>query len=383
MMRLPIDGSLLNEKFWPHIRTQTRSSKEPPAAVMLMQANALKSGPTRDDSARWLKQAFLIETNNGDTHPCLKDRLRAMNRVPAGVERGEFPEAPPRPSQTAAEFFLGSQADVGMQQLSEEWSRAVAEQWAALHERDRKLAEELTALEKPANAEELWTRAVKLMELRDEDAAFPLIDQLLRLDPQHVGANFVRGQHLLEQDDPRGVEFIETAMAADPTCTRDGCGLLYGYYQRTGQREKLRPLENRVDAFQEEANKAQHERANITAADQFLPHELKPEQLAELRKIVSGEPEIVSVAVAKKQVRYFPKTPCYVIALRIKVATLSFRRSSANQELTGRVADRVKLPGNFLVFVDEQNLKALAKKIFPVPGATVYDRSVPGPPPLA
>jgi hypothetical protein len=46
------------------------------------------------------------------------------------------------------------------------------------------------------------------------------------------------------------------------------------------------------------------------------------------------------------------------------------------------VADRVKLPGNFLVFIDEQNFKSLAKSIFAVPGATVYDRSTIEPPPL-
>lgn len=378
LMRLPVDGSLLSEKFWPHVYTQANHTKEPPAAVMLLQANALKSGPDEPDAARWLRQAFLMETNNADTHPCLKDRLRAMNRLPAGIEHGEFPAPPPRPAQSAAEFFLGKQAEVALQQMSDAWRKDIAEHWAARHQRTQELSQELTQLDAPsgmpASTEELWKKAIKLMELHDDATAAPVIEQLLLLDPQHVGANFVRGRQLLEQDDPAGVVFIETAMGADPATTQDGCNLLYGFYTRTGQREKLRPLEDRVDAFQDEAAKAQHERANITAKDIFLPPELKPDQIAALQKFFAEEKDIASVAIARKQVVVFPKSVCFVIALRLKVSMLSFRSSNANPTLVQRVLDQIQLPGQFLVFVDENNLKSLAKKIFAVPSAVVYER---------
>ncbi len=386
LMRLPVAGALLSEKFWPQVYTQANTAPEPPVAVMQRQADALKSGPAAEEASRWLRQAFLIETNNSDTHPCLKDRLRALARLPAGVERGEFPAVPPRPESLAAEFFLGAHAETAMRQMSEEWRKAIATQWAARHEHARKLSQELTELvnpaDSPAPAEALWAKAVKLIQLHDDHAAAPVIDQLLALNPQHGGANFVRGRQLLEQDDRRGVDFIEAAMAADPASTPDGCHLLYGYYQRTGQRENLRPLENRLDTFREDTVKAQQERANITAADTFVDHELNPEAVAALRKIVAAEAEINSVAVARKQVRHFPKSPCFAVALRIKVALLSFRGSNANQKLVQRVVAQLKLPGAFLVFVDERNLKSLARKIFAAPGAVIYDRAAVPPPPL-
>lgn len=381
LMRLPVDGALLSEQFWPHVYTQANTHHEPPGAVMRLQADALKSGPASADAARWLRQAFLRETNNADTHPCLKDRLRAMNRLPAGVEHGEFPAPPPRPEQSAAEFFLGDHAPVAMQQMSDTWRQAIAEQWSARHQRTQELSQELTRLETPAqtpaSVEELWNKAVKLMELHNDVAAAPVIEQLLILDPQHVGANFVRGRQLLEKDDAAGVVFLETAMTADPATTADGCNLLYGYYTRTGQRDKLRPLEDRMDAFQAEAARAQNERNHITARDIFLPPELKSDQLAALQKLFAGEKEIASVAVARKQVRHFPTSACFVVALRIKVPVLSFRSSGANQKLVQRMADQIKLPGHFLVFVAEANLKSLAKKISAVPGAVVYERPKP------
>jgi len=385
LMRLPVEGSLLSEKFWPHIYSQANISQSPPPNVMRLQADALRSGPATEDASRWLRQAFLIETGNDDTHPCLKDRLRAMNRLPASVERGEPPVAPSRPAQTAADVLLGAHAEVAMCQMGESWAKAIAPQWIARHERTRTLDEELKKLEKPsdspATAVELWAKALKLIELHDDAAASPVIEQLLALDPRHAAANFIRGRQLLEKEDPGGVQFIETAITTDPSTTMDGCNLLYGYYQRTGQRDKLRQLENRVDSFQEEAGKAQQERANITDSDTFVHHDLTPEQTLALRNIVKAEAEITSVAVAKKVVRHFPSDPCRAIALRIKVPMLLFRSSSANQKLAERVINQLGLPGYAMVFVDEQNLKSLAKKIFNIPGAIIYDRSAPEPPP--
>ena len=378
LMRLPVDGEFLSEKFWPNLYTRANQEKEPPANALVALSQALKSGPSAEDSSRWMRQAFLIETNNSDTHPCLKDRLRAMNRLPAGVERGEFPaERPPAPAMSAAEFFLESQAEKFAQQMSEDWRKAMAPLWAERHEQAKKLATELAELEKPSDAppgaEELWQRALKLIELHGDEAALPVIEQVLALDAQHAGANFVRGRMHLEQDDARGVQFIETAMASDPTLTQNGCGLLYGHFNRTGQRDKLWPLEERMDRFQEEAAKAQHERSQITASDTFIGHELIPPQIAELRKLFETEAEITSVAVARKLVRIFPKLPCFVIALRIKVSWWKPRSSGASQELVSRIVERVQLPGHFLVFVDEGNLKSMAKKAFAVPGAVVYE----------
>lgn len=378
LMRLPVAGTLLSEKFWPDIFARANSEQEPPAAVMQLQAGALKSGAAPEDAARWLKQAFLIETNNGDTHPCLKDRLRALNRLPAGVTEGQFPPPPPPPVQTAADFFLGSHAEAAARQLSEEWHKSIAPNWKSRHERTAELSKELAELDQPSTAPptpaQLWKKALKLVELHDEDAASPVLDQLLALDPRHAGANFFRGRQYLEKDDPRGIAHIETALASDPALTMDGCNVLYGHYGRTGQRDKLRALEDRVDKFQELAAEAQRERANVTAKDTFLPPELKPEQIEALQKIFAMEADVASAAVVRKQVRLFPQNPCFVIGLRLKSAFWKFRDSGTSQKLVDRVVNQIKLDGNFLVFTDEQNLKSLGKKVFALPGAVVYER---------
>ncbi len=376
LMRLPVDGGLLGEKFWPEIFTRANSNEEPPADVMLLQAAALRSGPTSADAGRWLKQAFLAETNSGDTHPCLKDRLRAMNRLPADFSHN-FPTPPPPPPTSAAEVLLGSCAETAARALSEEWRQLIRDNWKERHQRTLQLSEELKANDDPATPPSLeasWKRATALIELHDDNAALPLVEQVLTLNPRHAGANFVKGRLLLEKDDPAGVTFMETAIQEDDLLTMTGCELLFGYYTRTGQRDLLRPLEERADRFQQRLAEGQSERANISAQDHFLPHELEAQQLAALKEIMLDEPDVARAAIARKQVKWHPHHPCYVIALRVKTSFWKFRTSSASQKLVDRVIARVELPGNFLVFVDEQNLKSLARKIYSVADATFYQR---------
>jgi len=380
LIRSRVDGALLGEKFWPGIFARANNDREPPDDVMLALNRTLKSGPAADAAARWLRQASLVETNNVDTHPCLKDRLRAIGRLSAGIERGEFPSsAPPLPSPNAAELFLGSQAEVAARLISGEWRKIIAPKWKARHEHTQKIADELAGLEKPSDAPptaaQIWEKARKLAELHGDAVAVPALEQVIALEPKHAAANFILGRHHLQKDDPRGVEFVETAMASDPALTQNGCNLLYAHFNRTGQRDKLRPLENRVDEFQKLAVLAQQERARVSAADTFIAHELTEQQIADLRKIFSSEPDIGLAAVARKQVVHFPKSPCFAVGLQIKVARWKPRGRTANRALVLRVLKHMRLPGYSLVFVNEKNLKGLGAEIFAAPNAVIYERA--------
>ena len=212
------------------------------------------------------------------------------------------------------------------------------------------------------------------MELNGDAAAVPTLEQIIVLDPKHAAANFVLGRHHLHTDDPRGIEFIETAIASDPALTRDGCNLLYGHFNRTGQRDKLRPLENRVDEFQKVALAAQQERTRITDADIFIPHELTPDQIDGLREAFITEPEIASAAGAQKQVTHFPNNKCFIVSLQLKTSWYAVRGSHANLAIAQNIAKLVKLPGYTLVIINEKNRKSLGDKICEVPNAIIYQR---------
>jgi len=124
LIRTRIGGSFIVEKFWPGIFARANQENDPPASVLQELNQALKNGPHAEDVSRWLRQSFLTETNNADTHPCLTDRLRAIGRLPAGIETGRFPETiPPAPPQNAAEFYLGDFAGTMAQEMSDKWKK--------------------------------------------------------------------------------------------------------------------------------------------------------------------------------------------------------------------------------------------------------------------
>jgi hypothetical protein len=294
-----------------------------------------------------------------------------------GRRRG-FPLPPPPPWQSATEALLGQHAETAARLISEAWREAISSHWAERHGQTQLLSAELAKLDQPASTprsvDELWAKASTLLGLNDAASAAPVLDEVLAMNPKHVAANFARGRLWLEQEDPRGIACIESALETDPMLTPDGLGLMHSHFVRTGQRDRLRPLEDRIDRFQEQAVLGERERANISMRDTFMAHELTPEQVAGVQAIFQNEPDIGAAAIVRKQVQHFPQSPAFVVALRIKVPWWKPRSTSADQKLVNRVVEKMELPGYSLVIVAEQNLKRVAKKIFTLPGAVVHTR---------
>lgn len=380
LTRLPVHGPLLEEQFWNALQTRANHEPEPPANAFAGLAPLLRDGATPEATQRRLRHAFLAETDNQDTHPSLKDRLRALGRLPAGVEQGQFPETlPPTPMTSAAEELLGDALPGVVAKLSADWRAGILPVWRQRHEEARKLAADLAELEQPAEAppsvEDLWRKAAKLIQLHDDATAVPVLQQILTLAPAHAPANFIQGRHLLAQDDPRGVELVELALAVDANLTNDGLGLLYGHYTRTGQRERLRELQDRAEQFQETLRLAEAERAQLSAQDTFLPPELDADTLAELHGIFAAEPDLAAAAVARRAVKHLPESLSFAVCLEVSVAWWKLRSTAANQELVGRICEKVRLPGHFIVFVSAEKLQAVGKKVFAVAGAPIYQRN--------
>jgi Zn-dependent protease with chaperone function len=382
LQRVKVHAAFLDEKFWPDIFKLANSEPEPPRDLYVRSGAALRTPPNGEETARWLRTGFQLETNNADTHPCLKDRLRSFGALPQGVEKGEFPlELPPASHLSAAEAFLGAQLDSIARGLTEQWSAAIAPGWKQRHEQASGLRQQLAKLEAEAAAsvapptpEALWDKARTLIDLEGDRAAVPVLERILSMNPSHPGACFVRGREYLTGDDGRGVDLIERAIAADPHLVPAGCELLYGHYARIGQRDQLRTLEKRVEAHQEIEALAQTERANVTASDTFLPHGLNDAQITHIREVMSSERDVAAAHVARKKVTVFPDSPCFVVGVTVKVPMWKPRSTAANQKLIGRLVERLQLPGQMLVFAKEKELKSLAGAVAKTPDSLVYQR---------
>ena len=377
LIRTQVQGRWLAEKFWPDVYGRVKEQAAPPMTAFRELGGQISHLHAVPDAARWLVQAYHLETNNSDTHPCLKDRLKALRGLPPELSAQTPPPELPAPSEVdAATVLLGPALEPAEKKIAEDWRKMVEPAWKEQHERTQKLTAELGQAEeaKAETAEALWKRADLILQRDGDEPAQPLTLRVLELDAQHAAANFVRGRFLLSQEDAAGVAFLERAMAEDPLVTDAGCELLYGYYERNGVRDKLKEIERRVDAHQEIMNRAQAERAGATVRDIYLPSELTDEERAKVAETVRAFPEVAAVHVVRKRVELFPKRPLYIVGITVKVAWWKPRSSAANQKLVNQLVEKLALPGQFLVFVAESQLKRLGKCLAKVTGSEVYRR---------
>ena len=375
LIRTQVQGRWLDERFWPDFFRRAREIAAPPATLFREIAAGLSALHAHPDAARWMTQAFNFETNSADTHPALRDRLAALMRVDPTFN-ASVPLEDLEPDADAASVLLGDQRELLANELSEHWAELVRSGWKQRHEETVRLSEELARREgeAPGGVDSLWARAKIVIDRDGDEKARPLIEEILSREPHHPGANFVVGRCLLEQDDAAGVERVENAMGADRTLTGPGCELLDAYFARTGQPDRIRALEQRFDRYSEEMQLADVERADATVKDAFTAPELTGEETSLLHEVLAKYPEIAEVHIVRKQVRHLPDVPMYVIALKLRNPWWKFRLSSSNEKLVNSVAEGLKLRGNWLVFVDESNLRKLAKKLRTVPGSAIYTR---------
>ncbi len=378
LMRCHLLGSLLDEKFWPDVYRRANDEAVPPADIFAQTAGSVRQPPPSVDSARWLRAGFLLPTTNQQTHPSLTDRLRALGQLPAGAESGRFPTAlPTLPGPSAAEAYLGAGLSGFIERLNQQWREAVREGWAARHQEVVELRGESSkgmAEAAELTPEQLWAKAELLLRLEGDAAAMPVIDQLLARQPNHAVANYVRGRFALQQDDPAGVAFLERAMAEDAQSVPTACEQLYAYFARTGQRDRLRAVELRMDAHQEFMGQANAERADATVTDTYMPAGLTAEQAERLRQLCAAEKDVFELHVARKVVKFLPENPFYVLVVTVRPKWYVPRSEGANQKLVERLSEATQLPGRVLFYTPGKRLDTLGGLIAEQPEARVYRR---------
>lgn len=384
LLQLELRGRLLGDKFWPDLWLDANRSAEPPRDVFLRLRDTLRAPPPAE-ARTWLEQAFRWTTSIDDTHPCLSERLRAVGQLPAGVERGDWPPWPAAPIPNAAESLLGKALEKVRADVDAAWRKDSAENWRARHSRAAALNDRLAGIDSGRSSETdpavLWERAGVLMNLDGDAAAAPVLRQLTALRPDHAGANFCLGRHLLAENDPAGEAHLERAMATDEDSVPGACELLLIHYRRLGQTERIRETQARLDRHEAAVAASHTERLNVTASDTFIPHTLTPAELCTLRAVLAADPMLASADLAQKEMRHFPKQRLFVLCLRTRRAWYQLPNSDMNQAAVARLLPKIRLPGRQLVIAPHGGFRTLAALIARVPSARVFpDPRVENPP---
>jgi hypothetical protein len=180
------------------------------------------------------------------------------------------------------------------------------------------------------------------------------------------------GQHLVGLGDPEGEQLLSAVVAgADESWLPAACEALEAHYRSLGQSDRVRQTRAALDRHEADLRAAQRERAGVTARDRLLAHGLPDDAIAALREVLASAGGVESAWLARKDLKYFPHRPLFVLCVRSAGAG-RWGGTDRDQALVRRLAPKIQLPGQTLVIGRRGPFRALGRKVAAQPGAEVY-----------
>ena len=400
LLRGALQDRMLDQNFWPDLWRLADVQPAPPEDVSLRLRDALRAEPSDEQVSGWLAEAFRVPTTNLDTHPCLKDRLLALGWPAAELApladsttqsdaatptfpkdflraRGLSSAAAPQPS--AAEVLLGTELERLRRDVGALWRDEIKTHWEARCAKAGLLSERLSTLEQivPASStdpDSLWDKAVVLLDLKGDEAAEPLLRQILSVRPDHLPAHFQLGRILLEKGRTEGEAHLERVMAEDDDAVPQACALLREHSRRAGRIDRLRDIDLKLDRYEKDLQASRAERREVTARDPLISHDLSKAELESLIDLLARESSLARADLARKELRYFPKQKLFLLCVYPRRRWPLISDSAAAQSLVQRLSKTVRLPGRVLVFRPAGSFRSLAKRLARVEHASIYRR---------
>ncbi|MBW3622353.1 MAG: M48 family metalloprotease [Armatimonadetes bacterium] len=353
-----VKGSYLARKIWPGVYERANVEPEPPASALTAVAASLRTRLPENDASGWLREALLAETGYSDTHPSLTDRLAALGCLPDSLpdSAGRTPPLPPAVEASAADEYLGASTAEIAARLDALWRESIQETWAARYDYARETRKQLEALEEkarhgPLTEEEAWNRARWTLEFSDDEAAIPLLRELLAAYPGHVGARYQLGRALLEKGEEEGIGHLEAAMEKDPALVLEGCGFIYAFLRREGRSEEAEGYRQRATGHMDRLDEAQAERARFGPKDEYLPHGLPEEELQKIRVQLERYESIREAFLVRKAVKQFEEYPVYLLGISTDAKWYKYTSETDAARLVQQLVGEMDFPGETFVVI--------------------------------
>jgi Zn-dependent protease with chaperone function len=359
LMAIEIGHHVFHQQFWPRIYARLAEDPDPPDPFSQMGPEIWNTAGDRDEL---LARLVAGDTGTSDTHPSLRDRLRALRQPP----RWPDPVA-----VTAAEYFFGAQKKELAASFDEAWRDSHGRTWRTRHEEIRKRRERIARLAASSSPspQETFERGELTEAEGDADAALHLY--MSAHQQGHAAAGLAAGRILLDREDASGMALIDAAMDADPDHIEDGCLAAIDFLERRGRRVEAYQYRIRMSRHTTKTATAQAERTTLSVVDRFRPCvDPRVDPVAVARRLAL-EPGVLRAFLAAKELRYSDGT-------QIVLAVLTKNGSSVGgaAELGERLCRDGLLPPDVIVAAlgshDHELEVALGE------AALIYDRSRSG-----
>jgi Zn-dependent protease with chaperone function len=376
LMNAEVKDRFIEDIFWTSIYQQVQTEVEPPKTSYTAMQTALTQGIPLQAASKYLAQSLAQTTSNADTHPCLTDRLKALG-FNANVQEELSVSEPIRTN--AAQEYLGDSLEKLRDYCSQNWRDIRLTPWRQKHAEVQQSETTLKNLntkvqKQQLTLEEATTRALLTFELQGEEAAVPLLREVINIDSHHASANYLLGQILLRKEDAEGIEYIETAIAQDTNIVIEGCQTISYFLQQQGQLDNAKSYQQRAEHYYSLILKAEHERSYLRASDEFKAHNLPEKELENIYKQLSLYPQISSVYLVEKVLQYFSEKPLYVLGVVRKTSFWETDQEAKNSEFLNMLLQQLVFSCEAFIIILNGNPK-IEKKFHQLPKSLIYHQN--------
>jgi Zn-dependent protease with chaperone function/3-phenylpropionate/cinnamic acid dioxygenase small subunit len=204
-----------------------RDAPAPPQDFASRWAQRASEAAPPDDAQRWLASALERASQVHDTHPVLRERLRALPGQGRLLQELPAPLAGP----SAATAWLGAHAATLRETLQRQWQERVASPWKERHEELQQRVQRLAELETKSDPtlDEQIERLRLRVELRPEDDQ---LDALVAFNAEHADQAltlFLEASLRLQRDDETGLALLERTIALDADAIKPAAEKAYAF----------------------------------------------------------------------------------------------------------------------------------------------------------
>ncbi len=328
----------------------------PPKGVISGFAERLAEPARPERQARSLNAAWYRDTDATDTHPALRERLRAM-----GLPVEERPSPPPPIVESAAERWLGAFARDVARKLDTDWQATALESWPALRREAQAMVEKRRQLEGRTNPspDERFELARIVNTLDGPEAAAPLF--LALAAEGHHGGRWHAGLHLLAQGDEAGLALLVPLCDAAPEAIEPVSEAVATFLFGAARPAEARAWVHRgLNASDEEAA-AVAERSAVPEPARLRPHGRPENEMRELARALEAA-GIERADFARVECRHRPDLPFYLAVVEPVVTFWSTDdRDTQRNEAVNRLADAVRFPGQTMVVIRRKHARLAAR----------------------
>jgi Zn-dependent protease with chaperone function len=217
LIRINLLSNWLHGIFWPKLYAQSMQHETPPVMPYVAMRKLLVMTMDEWSTRERLNEVWKTESDVYDTHPCLSERVTAMDQQAA---------LPAISKTCAADALLGRFATELVRELDGKWWAEEKDKWQKYHRRYSRSNTRIAELEKKPlaelNASEAQEFALLLVEFRSAKAAKYILEDLLgRSAERYPKPVYLYGLALLDEGDAKGLDCLEEAFRLSPSMGED------------------------------------------------------------------------------------------------------------------------------------------------------------------